>query len=56
MFQITKEPVQAAGPCQQDGAEFACAYFTKSGGSFFLRAKGSRTTGYRIVAVATSTD
>ncbi len=56
MFQIPREPVSAAGQCQQDGDEFACAYFAKSGNTFFLRARGLRATGYRIVAVTTSTD
>ncbi len=56
MFQIKREPVQAAGPCQEDGSELACAYFAKSGNSFFLRARGSRSTGYRIAEVTTSTD
>jgi hypothetical protein len=56
MFLIPTEPVSPAGPCQQDGAEFACAYFTKGGNTFFLRTRGTRTTGYRIATVTTSTD
>lgn len=56
MFLIPNEPVSPAGSCQQDGAAFACAYFTKGGNTFFLRASGTRTTGYRIATVTTSTD
>jgi len=56
MFTITREPVQAAGPCQQDGATFSCPYFAKSGNVFYLRSAGSAATGYRIAHVTTSSD
>ena len=56
MFTITREPVQAAGPCQQDGEAFSCPYFAKSGNTFYLRSVGSRATGYRIAHVTTPTD
>jgi hypothetical protein len=56
MFLIAHEPVQAAGQCEQDGVQYACAYFTKSGSTFFLRSSGSSAAGYRVTAVTTATD
>ena len=56
MFKITKEPARAAGPCQQDGTTFACAYFFYSGDAFYLRIRGSKASGYLVHEVTVSVD
>jgi len=55
LFRLPGDAADPAGGCVPDGDVFSCGYTTANGG-FFARVAGSRSTGYRVVAIAVPQD